>query len=136
MAPFYLSDLLTFVNVISNRNTRQTDLNLLHLPFARTNYYQKSFSEYGPVIWNSLPFATRAIDIYETICCKLFVIVTNYLEMRILADDLMYVLLNKQIYSLASYILLFDWAPWEISIILNGLPFYFQFMYTVLFVCI
>ena len=40
MAPFNLSDLLTFVNVISNRNTRQTDLNLLHVAFARTNYYQ------------------------------------------------------------------------------------------------
>ena len=65
MAPFYLSDLLTFINVISNRNTRQTDLNLLHVPFARTNYYQKFFSEYGPVIWNSLPFAIRAIDNYE-----------------------------------------------------------------------
>ena len=50
MAPFYLLDLLTFVNVISNRNTRQNDFN---------------FSVYGPVIWNSLPFATRAIDDYE-----------------------------------------------------------------------
>ena len=65
MAPFYLSDLLTFVCVISNRNTRQTDSNLLHVPFARTKYYQKSFSVYGPVIWNSLPFATRAIDSYK-----------------------------------------------------------------------
>ena len=71
MAPFYLSDLLTFFNVISNRNTRETDLNLLQVHFTRTNYYQKSFSVYGPVIWNSLPFATRAIDnneIFKTSC--------------------------------------------------------------------
>ena len=28
--------------------------NLLHIPFARTNYFQRSFQIYGPKIWNTL----------------------------------------------------------------------------------
>ena len=108
MAPFYLSDLLTFVNVISNRNTRQTDSNLLHVPFARINYYQKSFSVYGPVFGILFLLLQELLTIMKFLkrVVKIIFIVTNYLlvGMMILAGYFMYVLLNKEIYGLELYI--------------------------------
>ena len=59
LAPSYLSDLLTARSIIHSRSTRQTSANLLHIPFARTNYFQRSFQIYGPKIWNTLPSHVR-----------------------------------------------------------------------------
>ena len=59
LAPSYLSDLLTARSTVHSRSTRQTSANLLHIPFARTNYFQRSFQIYGPKIWNTLPSHVR-----------------------------------------------------------------------------
>ena len=42
-APNYLSDQLTYVDELSVRETRQTNCNLLHVPFYKTCFYERSF---------------------------------------------------------------------------------------------
>ena len=72
-APHYLSDQLTFLNDISNRETRQNDLNILHVPFTKSAYNQRSFSIYAPSCWNKLPPDIRSIanhDVFKKQCKK------------------------------------------------------------------
>ena len=51
-APNYLSDQLTYVDELS---VRETSCNLLHLPFSKTCYYERSFFVNGRRCWNNLP---------------------------------------------------------------------------------
>ena len=76
LAPNYLSDHVTFVNDIQVRDTRQSDQNLLYVPFARTASLQKSFSCYGPKCWNTLPNELRFIDNlmdFKNMCKQYFI---------------------------------------------------------------
>ena len=63
LAPDYLTNEITFMHEIQNRVTRQH--NLLHVPFAKTSCFKKSFSIYGPQLWNSLPLELRSMNDLE-----------------------------------------------------------------------
>ena len=68
--PRYLSDNLVQLDDIQQRDTRLTGQNMLHVPFARTSLFSKSFSVYGPSLWNALPLNLRFIqDINEFKAC-------------------------------------------------------------------
>ena len=65
IAPNYLSDNLTlYDDVQSSRITRQSTQLLLHVPFVKHSFCQKSFSVYGPFIWNTLPPRNAVILFY------------------------------------------------------------------------
>ena len=57
-APDYLSSLLKSSET-NNRNLRSNEQEFLKVPFARTAYYEKSFSVTGPKLWNVLPLEIR-----------------------------------------------------------------------------
>ena len=59
LAPEYLTNLLTRQSETHSRNLRSNDKYMLKIPFARTAYYEKSFSVTGPRLWNSLPLQIR-----------------------------------------------------------------------------
>ena len=50
-APEYLSQLFTKISEMHSRNLRSVDKDELKVPFARTNYFAKSFSVEGVVVW-------------------------------------------------------------------------------------
>ena len=58
-APEYLSNLLTKCSETNIRSLRSSKQETLKVPFARTTYYEKSFSVTGPKLWNSLPIQIR-----------------------------------------------------------------------------
>ena len=58
-APEYLSNLLTKCSETNVRSLRSSKQETLKVPFARTTYYEKSFSVTGPKLWNSLPIQIR-----------------------------------------------------------------------------
>ena len=58
-APEYLSNLLTKCSETNVRSLRSSKQETLKVPFARTTYYEKSFSVTGPELWNSLPIQIR-----------------------------------------------------------------------------
>ena len=64
----YLSDNLVQLDDIQQRDTQLTGQ--LHVPSKRTSLFSKSFSVYGPSLWNSLPISLRFIqDINEFKAC-------------------------------------------------------------------
>ena len=76
IAPNYLSDHLTlYDDVQSSRITRQSTQLLLHVPFVKHSLCQKSFSVYGPFIWNTLPPHIRQcsnIVLFKQLCKQFF----------------------------------------------------------------
>ena len=58
-APEYLSILLTKCSETNVRSLRSSKQETVKVPFARTTYYEKSFSVTGPKLWNSLPIQIR-----------------------------------------------------------------------------
>ena len=58
-APDYLGDHLTFKRDMREQHTRQASHETLHVPYAQTQYFQRSFAVAGPVLWNSLPEHVR-----------------------------------------------------------------------------
>ena len=76
-APNYLSDqLILYDDVQSSRITRQSSHLLLHVPFIRNHLCRKSFSVYGPSVWNSLPYCIRNCEniIYFKSECKRYLL--------------------------------------------------------------
>ena len=68
LAPDYITNEITFMHEIQNRVTRQH--NLLHVPFAKTSCFKKSFSIHGQQLWNSLPLELRSISMNDLECFK------------------------------------------------------------------
>ena len=60
-APEYLLDLFTKASEMHGRNLRSVTNDDLRVPFARTNYFSKSFSIEGAKQWNSLPTDIKQI---------------------------------------------------------------------------
>ena len=60
--PRYLSDNLVQLDDVQQRDTRLTGQNMLHVPFARTSLFSRSFSVNGPSLWNALPLNLRFIQ--------------------------------------------------------------------------
>ena len=58
-APEYLLNLLTKCSETNVRSLRSSKQETLKVPFARTTYYEKSFSVTGPKLWDSLPIQIR-----------------------------------------------------------------------------
>ena len=61
-APSYLSDHFVTLEAVPDRFTRLSNELMLHVPFARTNYLNRSFSIIGPKSWNNLPTDLRRIQ--------------------------------------------------------------------------
>ena len=61
-APSYLSDHFVALEAVQDRFTRLSNELMLHVPFARTNYLNRSFSIIGPKSWNNLPTDLRRIQ--------------------------------------------------------------------------
>ena len=60
-APQYLSELLK--PEVTDRTTRQTNTNRLHVPKTRTKTFgDRAFAAAAPKLWNSLPIKLRFID--------------------------------------------------------------------------
>ena len=60
-APQYLSELLK--PEVTDRTTRQTNTNWLHVPKTRTKTFgDRAFAATAPTLWNSLPIKLRFID--------------------------------------------------------------------------
>ena len=57
----YLLDLFTKASEMHGRNLRSVTYDDLRVPFARTNYFSKSFSIEGAKQWNSLPTDIKQI---------------------------------------------------------------------------
>ena len=66
LAPDYLVNLYTKVWEKHTRNLRSVTNDDLAVPFAKTNYFQKSFSVEGAYIWNSLPTDVKQIQNINT----------------------------------------------------------------------
>ena len=70
IVPRYLSDNLVNLDDVQQRDTGLTGQNMLHVPFARTSLFSRSFSVYGPSLWNAVPLNLRFIqDINEFKAC-------------------------------------------------------------------
>ena len=59
MAPEYLSEMFVKTSQIHSRSLRSTDNDMLRVPYARTNYFENSFTVSGAKLWNTLPLALR-----------------------------------------------------------------------------
>ena len=59
MAPEYLSEMFVKTSQIHSRSLRSTDNDMLRVPYARTNYFENSFTVSGVKLWNTLPLALR-----------------------------------------------------------------------------
>ena len=66
LAPEYLSQLFTKTSELHTRNLRSVNNDELRVPFARTNYFEKSFSVEGAKQWNALPIKIRQISNINT----------------------------------------------------------------------
>ena len=66
LAPEYLSQLFTKTSELHSRNSRSVDNDEMRVPFARTNYFSKSFSVEGANQWNALPIKIRQISNINT----------------------------------------------------------------------
>ena len=55
LAPTYLSDNFVYTADTHSRQTRQATANLLHVPAASTQYFQRSLVVSGAQLWNNLP---------------------------------------------------------------------------------
>ena len=74
-APEYLSNLLTKCSETNVRGLRSSKQETLKVPFARTTYYEKSFSVTGPKLWNSLPIQIRQSSNLITFkVCQIFLV--------------------------------------------------------------
>ena len=59
LAPFYLSDNITYVSQIHDHQTRNCANDNLYVPQPRTEYIKRSFLYNGSKIWNKLPLDVR-----------------------------------------------------------------------------
>ena len=59
LAPMYLTDLFTTTSKIHDRRLRSVENETLKVPFARTSYYENSFTVNGAKQRNSLPTELR-----------------------------------------------------------------------------
>ena len=66
LAPDYFANLFTKISEKHSRNLRSVANDDLAVPFAKTNYFQKSFSVEGANIWNSLLTDIRRIQNINT----------------------------------------------------------------------
>ena len=55
LAPAYLSNEITMAVDVSNRYTRNFNVNNLYVPIVNTECTRSSFSYQGPIVCNSLP---------------------------------------------------------------------------------
>ena len=53
LVPHYLSDNLTQLRDMEQQETCSSEQHILYVPFAKTSYFNKSFSVNGPRLWNS-----------------------------------------------------------------------------------
>ena len=60
--PTYITEMFTKVSEIHKRNLRSRDNAELRVPFAKTAYFENSFSVSGAKLCNSLPIETRGIS--------------------------------------------------------------------------
>ena len=70
MAPFYLSDQFTRANVVHDHSTRQAVEDTLYVPWARTQYYERSLAVTGPTLWNNLPEHIRQAQSLNSFKCN------------------------------------------------------------------
>ena len=77
LAPEYLSQLFTKTSEMHSRNLRSVDNDELRVPFARTNYFAKSFSVESAKQWNTLPIHLRQISNINTFKTNLRVHLLN-----------------------------------------------------------
>ena len=66
LAPEYLQNLFTKTSEMHSRNLQSVENDDLRVPFARTNYFLKSFSVEGSKQWNSLPTELRQIQTLQS----------------------------------------------------------------------
>ena len=66
LAPFYLSDNITYVSQIHDHQTRNCENDNLYVPQPRTEYIKRSFLYNDSKIWNKLP-----LDVSPTIYVNL-----------------------------------------------------------------
>ena len=55
LAPAYLSNEIIMAVDVSNRHTRNLNVNNLYVPTVNTECTRSSFSYQGPIVWNTLP---------------------------------------------------------------------------------
>ena len=67
MAPEYPSEMFVKkTSQIHSRSLRSTDNDMLRVPYARTNYFENSFTVSGAKLWNTLPLALRVTSNLNT----------------------------------------------------------------------
>ena len=59
MAPEYISEMFVKTSEVHCRQLRSLDNDMLRVPFARTNYFENSFTVSGAKLWNLLPLEMR-----------------------------------------------------------------------------
>ena len=70
MVPDYLSSHFVFRSDTLTYNLRESDFSLA-IPQPRTNYFKRSLSFSGAVLWNSLPLDIRQSHTLDVFKCKL-----------------------------------------------------------------
>ena len=68
-APSYLDSLIKLYK--PSRSLRSSNSLMLHTPFSRTKFFDRSFTNAAPRIWNSLSYKTRSSGTYESFKAKL-----------------------------------------------------------------
>ena len=71
LAPTYLSELFTPTSNIHDRGLRSIENETLRVPFARTKYYENSFTVCGAKAWNLLPLELRQTNTLSSFKPKL-----------------------------------------------------------------
>ena len=64
--PEYISNMFPQSVDIHGRHLRSADRDMLRVPYARTQYYEKFFRVDGEKNWNSLPLNIRTISSIES----------------------------------------------------------------------
>ena len=68
MTPEYISEMIVKTSEVHCRSLRSIDNAMLRVSFARTNYFENSFTVSGAKLWNSLTLAVRHsinLDIFK-----------------------------------------------------------------------
>ena len=71
LAPTYLTELFTPTSSIHDRGLRSIENETLRVPFARTKYYENSFTVSGAKQWNLLPLELRQTNTLSSFKPKL-----------------------------------------------------------------
>ena len=60
--PYLADDIIPLASIPGRRSLRSTSTRMLFVPAVRTAYGSRSFSVYGPTVWNRLPVELRMAD--------------------------------------------------------------------------